>query len=171
MARSKRSPVPDDPKQSTLRFTANGGLAIRTDRVLGNTSQVRLPGFFRRGREVAPATSPGAAVASDAVLGIGNLDVGAIAAPGDALFDTEHRGAAGDAFSIDAEDVAPPSPDADLDMDRRCVICMSAGREHALLPCLHRCCCPRCAATLCGRPFPKCPMCRVRVRGHGKVYD
>ena len=51
-----------------------------------------------------------------------------------------------------------PERPAAADGDGSCVICMSAPKDTAVLPCRHMCLCPSCA-----REVDKCPICRGPV--------
>ena len=56
------------------------------------------------------------------------------------------------------------------DENTLCVVCLEVPKTHAFMPCLHRCCCPDCAALLFANEND-CPICRAKVTGYGKVYD
>mmetsp|Transcript_2130 Transcript_2130/g.5276 ORF Transcript_2130/g.5276 Transcript_2130/m.5276 type:complete len:278 (+) Transcript_2130:6927-7760(+) len=44
-----------------------------------------------------------------------------------------------------------------------CVVCMTAARDTAIVPCLHMCLCMECANILRSQPNSRCPMCRTSV--------
>lgn len=44
-----------------------------------------------------------------------------------------------------------------------CVVCMTAPRDTAIVPCLHMCLCMECANILRSQPNSRCPMCRTAV--------
>lgn len=72
--------------------------------------------------------------------------------------------------------VGPPSPprnetelrpqdDLCSTLHRKCYICFSGARDHAINPCFHMCVCVTCAARL-----TQCPMCRATIRSVHRIY-
>jgi hypothetical protein len=54
--------------------------------------------------------------------------------------------------------------------DLKCVICMHRGREVALCPCWHFCCCCSCFNRLV-ESDPRCPICRKEIEYYQRVYQ
>ena len=58
---------------------------------------------------------------------------------------------------------------AQLDDDTNCVVCMDNKKDHAVVPCGHRCICGECAADV--QESGKCPMCRKPLDFIMKVWE
>ena len=191
---NKRRPV-DEPRQSTLCL-AGSQLACRTDRVNGTNAQQRITGFFKRPRTLP---TPDGVVQQPPVMAWPQEPVqqqpqvvawppepqlqGVIRQPGhQSAHEALYRSAVSSLLTQPPR-LQPPRPRLPPRMPQEpihviieppsqdCVICQDQPREHALLPCLHRCLCPNCAALLCAHANPVCPLCRAPVTSHGKVYD
>ncbi|KAH7565584.1 hypothetical protein JRO89_XS09G0230600 [Xanthoceras sorbifolium] len=78
------------------------------------------------------------------------------------------RAPSSDADSLVGEDeeVAGDIPDGQL-----CVICLMRRRTSAFNPCGHLVCCYRCAISVEREVSPKCPICRVVIRGSMRIYS
>lgn len=65
----------------------------------------------------------------------------------------------------------PPPPAAPAELE--CVICLSAARECALVPCGHRSMCFECTQIFLSGPDlqRRCPICRAKVAGSLRVFD
>ncbi len=50
----------------------------------------------------------------------------------------------------------------------QCVVCMSAERSHAMIPCGHKCLCINCATNIV---FNECPLCRTDVQFICEIYE
>lgn len=66
--------------------------------------------------------------------------------------------------SADTQEAMPAPPGSE------CVICLSAARDTALVPCGHLVLCHPCAGTLLSLPQPRCPVCRAQPRLRMRVY-
>jgi hypothetical protein len=51
-----------------------------------------------------------------------------------------------------------------------CVVCTSSTKDCVLLPCRHQHTCSQCAAALCDKVLPKCPVCRAAVEKFMTVF-
>ena len=77
-----------------------------------------------------------------------------------------------------APPVAAPAParpiNSDTDDDEfagpPCCVCLRARRDHAFLPCGHRCVCGPCGRMVSRREGPRCPMCRARIQSVQQIY-
>ena len=52
--------------------------------------------------------------------------------------------------------------------ESQCIVCMSAERSHAMIPCGHKCLCINCATD---KVFNECPMCRASVQCIYEIYE
>jgi hypothetical protein len=50
------------------------------------------------------------------------------------------------------------------DESTECVVCLTATRDTAIVPCLHMCLCMECANILRSQPNSRCPICRAAVQ-------
>jgi hypothetical protein len=60
---------------------------------------------------------------------------------------------------------------ADMEPGKECAVCLSAPRDHAFVPCGHRCVCGSCGLLIMSRPCAACPMCREPLRGCFRIWD
>ena len=140
-----------DPNQTTLNF-AGGALGVRRDVVAGEPQQRRITGFVPRNPPPPPPVAAPAPVAPPAPA--------PVAAP------------------APAPPVAAPAPakpiNSDTDGDEfagpPCCVCLRARRDHAFLPCGHRCVCGPCGRMVSRREGPRCPMCRARIQSVQQIY-
>ena len=141
-----------DPNQTTLNL-AGGALGVRRDVVAGEPQQRRITGFVPR--NPPPPPPPVAAPAP-------------VAPPAPAPV----------AAPAPAPPVAAPAParpiNSDTDDDEfagpPCCVCLRARRDHAFLPCGHRCVCGPCGRMVSRREGPRCPMCRARIQSVQQIY-
>ena len=136
-----------DPNQTTLNF-AGGALGVRRDVVAGEPQQRRITGFVPRNPPPPPpVAAPAAPVAAPAPP---------VAAPAPAR-----------PISSDTDD---DTDDADDDTGHPCCVCLRARRDHAFLPCGHRCVCGPCGRMVSRREGPRCPMCRARIQSVQQIF-
>lgn len=76
------------------------------------------------------------------------------------LFGMEGDGSGGNPEVMLGSTIVPH--EAEEDEEGLCVICLTADKDTAVMPCRHMCLCKGCAEELMRRT-PKCPVCRGRV--------
>lgn len=54
--------------------------------------------------------------------------------------------------------------------ERSCVVCLSAEKTHAFVPCGHRCVCFCCGSSVLKGDSPTCPICRAQVGQMIKIF-
>eukprot|EP00300_Choanocystis_sp_HF-7_P042263 c9024_g1_i2.p1 GENE.c9024_g1_i2~~c9024_g1_i2.p1 ORF type:complete len:248 (+),score=35.87 c9024_g1_i2:422-1165(+) len=62
------------------------------------------------------------------------------------------------------------TPEPEVAGDEMCVVCLSAGRVMACVPCGHKVMCSDCSKLVAGRRMP-CPVCRNRIDMMIRIYD
>ena len=153
-----------DPNQTTLNF-AGGALGVRRDVVAGEPQQRRITGFVPRNPPPPPpVAAPAAPVAAPAPPVAAPAPAAPAASDGD--------------DAAPAPPVAAPAPARPIDSDTDdddfagppCCVCLRARRDHAFLPCGHRCVCGPCGRMVSRREGPRCPMCRARIRSVQQIY-
>lgn len=65
---------------------------------------------------------------------------------------------------------AGEAPTADVDDDQLCVVCLSAAKTHAFLPCGHRCVCDSCGSEILSVPSATCPICRGAAASFIQIF-
>lgn len=59
----------------------------------------------------------------------------------------------------------------EIEPGKECSVCLTAPRDHAFVPCGHRCVCGGCGHLIMSRPCAACPMCRERIQGCLRIWD
>jgi hypothetical protein len=124
------------------------------------------PAVTGGGRRVEPAAAPAPPAGSAGGSFFGGLLVGglAVAAAGAVAY---ALGAAGSRKTVDADggnvdDNDGGAPDAvPSGSGDECVVCLSAPKSHAFVPCGHVACCSRCAGAVRDGRMQRCPVCRA----------
>ena len=171
-----------DPNQTTLNL-AGGALGVRRDVVAGEPQQRRITGFVPRNPPPPPPpVAAPAPVAPPAPAPVAPPAPAPVAAPAPAPPVAAPAPAAPAASDGDdaapAPPVAAPAPaksiNSDTDDDEfagpPCCVCLRARRDHAFLPCGHRCVCGPCGRMVSRREGPRCPMCRARIQSVQQIY-
>jgi len=163
-----------DPNQTTLNFAA-GGLGVRRDVVAGEPQQRRITGFVPRNPPppppppvAAPAPAPVAAPAPAPPVAA-PAPAAPAASDGDDAAPAPPVAAPAPARPI-SSDTDDDTDDADDDTGHPCCVCLRARRDHAFLPCGHRCVCGPCGRMVSRREGPRCPMCRARIQSVQQIY-
>ena len=170
-----------DPNQTTLNLAPGGALGVRRDVVAGEPRQRRITGFVPRNPPPPPpvaAPAPPAAAPAPAAPAPAPAPAPPVAAPAPAA-----PAASDGDDAAPAPPVAAPAParpissdtdddtdDADDDTGHPCCVCLRARRDHAFLPCGHRCVCGPCGRMVSRREGPRCPMCRARIQSVQQIY-
>ncbi len=162
-----------DPNQATLNL-AGGALGVRRDVVAGEPQQRRITGFVPR--NPPPPPPPVAAPAPVAPPAPAPVAAPAPAAP--VAAPAPAPPAAAPRPEPQTPPVAAPAPgkpiNSDTDADEfagaPCCVCLRARRDHAFLPCGHRCVCGPCGRMVSRREGPRCPMCRARIQSVQQIY-
>ena len=161
-----------DPNQTTLNF-AGGALGVRRDVVAGEPQQRRITGFVPRNPPppppvAAPAPAPVAAPAPAPPVAA-PAPAAPAASDGDDAAPAPPVAAPAPARPI-SSDTDDDTDDADDDTGHPCCVCLRARRDHAFLPCGHRCVCGPCGRMVSRREGPRCPMCRARIQSVQQIY-
>jgi len=61
-------------------------------------------------------------------------------------------------------------PTKNVNSTEECVVCMSAAKSIAVIPCGHKCCCVGCADVL-QTTFSSCPICRAPIQDLCKIFE
>ena len=63
------------------------------------------------------------------------------------------------------------SASSSADATELCTICLSSAKTHAVVPCLHKCLCEKCAKRVAREGLTTCPICRGKVEKIGRVWE
>lgn len=77
------------------------------------------------------------------------------------------------AQSVGTAREAGDAPEGDEDDEKLCVVCLSAAKTHAFLPCGHRCVCVSCGSEILNMHSASgstCPICRAAVAGFVQIF-